>query len=98
MISISVLDINLKLFDFRRTKRKGECKMVLPLWRASLEKYVVFCPVEEVKELFLELALKLSARGRGRRCPFCETSLPSLCKRGQTDEKLEFACTQQRLL
>ena len=72
--------------------------MVLPFWRANLEENVGFALLKKSEELFLELAVKLSARGRGRRRPFCETSLPSLCKRGQTDEKLELACAQQRLL
>lgn len=47
--------------------------MVLPFWRASLEKNVGFALLKKSEELFLELAVKLSARGRGRRCPFCET-------------------------
>lgn len=72
--------------------------MVLLFWSASLEKNAGFALLKETEELFLELAAKLSARGRGRRCPLRETSLPSLCKRGQTHEKLEFACAQQRLL
>jgi len=72
--------------------------MVLPFWRESLEKNVGFALLKKSEELFLELAVKLSVRGRGRRCPFCKMSLPSLCKRGQTSEKLESACTQQRLL
>lgn len=73
MLSISVLDVGLKLFDWGGGGVGKECKMVLPFWRASLEKNVGFALLKKSEELFLELAVKLSARGRGRRCPFCET-------------------------
>lgn len=63
------------------------------------EKYknVVSTLLKKSREHFLELAVRLSARGMGRRCPFCEVSLLSLCKRGQIQEKFEFVCSQQRL-
>lgn len=57
-----MLDVCLKLYDFREKK---ECKMVLPFWRTSLEKIVGFALLKKSEELFLELAVKLSARGRG---------------------------------
>lgn len=94
-----MLDVGLRLIVGRGWGwGKKKCKMVLSFWRTRLEKNVGFALLKKSKELFLELAVKLSARGRGRRCQFCETSLPSLHKRGQTDRKLEFACAQQRLL
>lgn len=76
---------------------KKNYKMVLPLWRVSMEKNVVFTLLKKTREHFSELAVSLSARGMGRRCPFCATSLLSLCRRGQIQEKLEFARSQQRL-
>lgn len=78
--------------------KKRNVKWSCHFWRAGLQKNVEFALLKKSEELFLELAVKLNARGRGRRCPFCETSLPSLCKRGQTNGKLEFACAQQRLI
>lgn len=89
-----MLDVNLKWFDF---EGKKNYKVVLPFWRVSLEKNVVFTLLKKSREHFLELSVRLSARGRRRRFPFCKMSLLSLYKHGQIQEKLEFACSQQRL-
>lgn len=78
-------------------KKKKDYKVVLPFWRVNSEKNVVFALVKKSREHFLELAVRLSASGVGRRCPFSEMSSPSLCKCGEIQGKLQFACFQQRL-
>lgn len=71
-----MLDVNLKWFDFKGEEKRKDYKVVLPFWRVSLEKNVVFTLLKKSREHFLRACCKAQCKRNGEEVPILRDAFP----------------------